>query len=451
MAKERLVVIGGDAAGATAASQARRRRPADDLDIVVFERSDYTSAASCGLPFLVSRMVPDADALVARSPEEHRKRGVDVRVRHEVLEIDTGRRAVRARDRDAGSEHWEPFDHLVVATGATPTRPEWPGVNAEGVYGLQTLNDGVALRADVDDRDPQRAVVVGGGYIGLEVAEALVERGLDVVLVERASQPMPTLDPDMGALVADALRAVGVALHLDTPVHGFDVQDGRVRAVVTEHGSLPADLVVLGLGVRPDVRLADEAGIVIGASGGIAVDRRMRTSVPGVWSAGDCVESFHRVSRRPVTIALGTHANKQGRVAGINIGGGDAAFPGVVGTAMTRICAVEVARTGCNEREAAEAGFLFRTAVADTQTRAGYYPGAAPIKVKLVYEAHTGRVLGGQIVGHEGAAKRIDVLAAVIWNEMSVEELAGLDLGYAPPFSPVWDPVQQAARRAIDG
>jgi NADPH-dependent 2,4-dienoyl-CoA reductase/sulfur reductase-like enzyme len=290
---------------------------------------------------------------------------------------------------------------------------------------------------------------VGGGYVGLELAEALHDRGRAVTIIDSSDQPMDTLDPDMGALVADAIRGLGIELITGTRVESFEVAtDGRVRAVVAGDRTIPCNLVVLGLGVAPSVGLAREAGIRIGPSGGIATDARMATSDAGVWAAGDCVESHHRVSNRPVTIALGTHANKQGKVVGINVTGGDARFGGVIGTAVTKICAYEVARTGLNEREAAEAGFDFATATIESTTRAGYYPGATPVTVKVLADSTSGRLLGAQIVGREGAAKRIDVLATAIWNEMTVEEIEQLDLGYAPPFSPVWDPVLIAARKA---
>jgi NADPH-dependent 2,4-dienoyl-CoA reductase/sulfur reductase-like enzyme len=244
------------------------------------------------------------------------------------------------------------------------------------------------------------------------------------------------------------MRGLGMKLFLGEEVTGFETNDGRVSEVVTEQRTIPADLVILGLGVRPNSDLAKEAGVPVGPSGGIAVDRRMRTQVDGVWSAGDCAEKFHRISRRPVAIALGTHANKEGRVAGINIGGGYATFPGVIGTAVTKVCEYEVGRTGLKESEAEDAGLRYLTVVVDSQTRAGYFPGAQPIKVKLVVERTTGRLLGAQIVGREGAAKRIDVLATAVWNEMSAEEFQNIDLSYAPPFSPVWDPVLIAARKA---
>jgi NADPH-dependent 2,4-dienoyl-CoA reductase/sulfur reductase-like enzyme len=448
VARERVVVVGGDAGGMTAAAQARRRRSIDELEIVCFERGEHTSYAACGIPYFVGDLVRDADALVARAPEEHRRRGIDVRTGHEVVGIDLAARVAHVRG-GAGSDTTEGFDQLVIATGATPFRPPLPGIDAAGVFGVQTLAEGIALRRVVDDARPEHAVVVGCGYIGLELAEALVMRGVEVSLVEAGAQPLPTLDPDMGALVADAVRSIGIECLLEEPVEGFELDDGRVRAVRTANHVLPADLVVLGLGVRPASQLAADAGLAIGATHGVVVDDHQRTSAEGVYAAGDCVETYHRVSQRPVAIALGTHANKQGRVAGINLTGGDAVFPGVIGTAVSKICKYEVARTGLTEREAREVGVDAFAVTIDATTRAGYYPGAKPIKVKLVVQRDGGRVLGGQIVGEEGAAKRIDVVAMAVWTEMTVTELLSVDLGYAPPFSPLWDPVLVAARQAV--
>lgn len=448
---ERLVVIGGDAAGMSAASQARRRRAPDDLAISAFERGDYTSYSACGIPYFVGDVIEELDSLIARSPEVFRdKADIDVRLGHHVTDIDLDRRAVRVRDGDDGAERWEGFDQLMIATGAVPRRPPIPGVDAAGIYGVQILNDGVAVRRTLDDDRPQTAVVVGAGYIGLEMAEALAQRGLQVSLVEASPQPMSTLDPDMGSQLAEAMQQTGITLYLQEPVVGFDTRDGHVRGVVTEQRTLPADLVVMGLGVRPNAELARAAGVETGSTGGVVTDRRMRTAVDGVWAAGDCVETFHRISGRAVHIALGTHANKQGRVAGINIGGGYATFPGVVGTAVTKICGIEVARTGLGEREADEAGFVYDATIVDSTTRAGYFPGARPIKTKLIAERRSGKLLGAQIVGAENSAKRIDALAIALWNHMTVEEMSGLDLSYAPPFAPVWDPVLIAARKAAE-
>jgi NADPH-dependent 2,4-dienoyl-CoA reductase/sulfur reductase-like enzyme len=306
------------------------------------------------------------------------------------------------------------------------------------------------VRRWVDEERPKRAVIVGGGYIGLEMAEALVLRGLEVTLVEKEPQVMNTLDADMGALVAEALREVGVALYLGESLQGFEVSSGRVRAVVTAQRALPAEVVILGMGVRPNSALAAAAGIPLGEKGAIRVNDRMQTEVEAVWAAGDCVQSFHLVSQRPFYVALGTVANKQGRVAGINIGGGYATFPGVVGTAVSKICAVEVARTGLQEREIRQLGLEYIRAKIESYTRASYYPGAGRITVKVLAEKGSGRLLGGQIVGIEGAAKRIDVLATALHAGLTVGEMINLDLSYAPPYSPVWDPVLIAARKAAE-
>ncbi len=447
----RLVVIGGDAAGMSAASQARKRRGPDELQIVAFERGRATSYSACGIPYWISGAVEREEQLVTRTPEAHRRNHIDVRTRTEVVGIDVDARTVRARDLEGGTEYTEPFDDLVYAAGSVPARPPVPGVDAAGVYGVQTLDDGAALRAALTD-EVQRVVIVGGGYIGLEVAEACQVRGLAVTVVDRSPTPVGMFDPDIGTFIADAVRGLGIELVLADAVTEIATDaDGRARAVHTSSGrQLPADLVVLGVGVRPNVALAREAGIPLGPSGGIAVDHRMRTEAPGVWAAGDCVESIHRLSGQRVVVALGTHANKQGRVAGINLGGGYATFPGVIGTAITKVCDVEVARTGLSEAEAEAAGYRFVSAAVDSTTRAGYFPGAQPIRVKLVAEKRTGRLLGAQIVGRNDAAKRIDVLATAIWNEMHVDEVLSLDLSYAPPFSPVWDPVLIAARKAQD-
>ncbi len=445
----RVVVIGGDAAGMSAAAQASRG--AIPPELVVFERGDYTSFAACGLPYLVGGVVDDVAHLVARSPEQHRANGIDVRTRHEVVAIDVVAREVEVHDLDGAQTFREPFDHLLIATGASPIRPPLDNIDARGVMGIQTIPDALAIDEVLRSRSPRSAVIVGGGYIGLEMVEAFQERGLAVTLVERLAQPMATMDADMGALVAARLATLGVDLRLDTAVEGFEVDgDNWVTGVATTSGVIGADVVVMGLGVRPNVRLATDAGIAIGPTGAIATDARMATTTAGVWAAGDCAESHHRVSRRPAWVALGTHANKQGRVAGINLSGGHARFPGVIGTAVTKVGDIEMARTGLTEHEAATAGF---DAVANTiegSSRAHYYPGGGTMAVKVVAERGSGRMLGAQIVGGVESAKRIDALAVAVWNEMTVDEFGQLDLGYAPPFSPVWDPILISARTTGD-
>jgi NADPH-dependent 2,4-dienoyl-CoA reductase/sulfur reductase-like enzyme len=441
----RIVVVGGDAAGMKAASVAKRRG-GDAIDVVVFERGGYTSYAQCGLPYFVGGVVSGTERLVARTPEQHRERGIDVRMGHDVLAVDLAARAVEVAGPDGGVTR-ESYDRLVLATGASPVRPPLPGIDLPGVMGIHSIPDAVAIDALLRDRNARRAVVVGGGYIGLEMVEAFLLRGLEVTLVEKLTQPMATLDADMAAQVADALVALGVDVRFGVGVEGFEAgADGYVAAVSTEAGRVPADVVVLGLGARPRADLARNAGIEIGPTGAIATDDHQRTSAPDVYAAGDCAQTVNRVSGEPTWVALGTHANQQGRVVGENVVGGDATFPGVLGTAVTKVCDTEIGRTGLSEREAADAGFGTAAAITTGRTRAGYYPGVTKMTVKVVAEAGTGRMLGAQIVGGEGAAKRIDAFAVGIWNRMTVGDFAQLDLGYAPPFATPIDVSLLAAR-----
>ncbi len=437
------MVIGGDAAGMAAASNARRRRGPTALEIVALEKGRWTSYSACGIPYVLGGDVDGMETLVVRSPEEFRDSAIDARTQSEATAIDLDAGRVEVRDSRDGRSYRLDFDRLLIATGAVPRRPDLPGIDQADVYGVQTLEDGYALLARAGADGVRDVVVVGGGYIGLEVAEAFVKRGCTTTVVEQAPEVMGSLDPDMGALVTRAMRATGITVHCGRTVLGFE--PGQV---VTGDGSLRADLIVLGLGVVPNSALAERSGIGVGVAGAIAVDDHQRTDRPNVWAAGDCCQSLHLVSGRKVHVALGTVANKQGRVAGINLGGGDAAFPGVLGTAVTRLCDTEIGRTGLSSAQAADAGFAAATATIETTTRAGYFPGAQPLTVKVVVERGTARLLGAQIVGREGAAKRIDVFAAALAARMTVEELLNVDLSYAPPFGPVWDPVLIAARKA---
>ncbi|CAL9387424.1 NADH peroxidase [Streptomyces sp. enrichment culture] len=450
-ARQRLVVIGGDAAGMSAASQARRMKGPGELEIVVFERGRFTSYSACGIPYWVGGDVPGRDRLIARTPEEHRARDIDLRLRTEVTGIDVEGGRVRVRDLDSGAGSWTSYDHLVIATGARPVRPDLPGADAPGVHGVQTLDDGQALLDALARTRGRRAVVVGAGYIGVEMAEALVKRGCEVTVVNRAREPMATLDPDMGRLVHDAMEGMGITMVNDAEVTGvLTGDDGRVRAVVTRDAEFPADVVVLGIGVRPETSPAAAAGLPLGAHGGLLTDRAMRVrGQENIWAGGDCVEVLDLVSGQERHVPLGTHANKHGQVIGTNVGGGYATFPGVVGTAVSKVCDLEIARTGLREKDARRAGLRFVTATVESTSRAGYYPGASPMTVKMLAEHRTGRLLGVQIVGREGAGKRVDIAAVALTAGMTVEQMTALDLGYAPPFSPVWDPVLVAARKAV--
>jgi NADPH-dependent 2,4-dienoyl-CoA reductase/sulfur reductase-like enzyme len=437
---ERFVVIGGDAGGMAAISAARAVNP--DLEVIALERGRHTSYSACGIPYHVGGEVPELSQLITRSPAEHRANGIDVRLGNEAIGIDSAAREVSVRHDDG--VYTLAFDHLLLGTGGVPIRPPLPGIDLPSVRGVQTLDDGEDLVAYAEATQCRRIVVVGGGYIGLEMAEAFTRRGASVTLVERSPQVMATLDPELGALVEEALRRHGIDVRLSTEVTAFE--PGKV---ITADGAIGADLVVLGIGVNPNSSLAADAGLELGVKGSIRVDRRQRTSAEHIWAAGDCSESRHLVSGHHVHVALGTVANKQARVAGTNIGGGYATFPGVVGTAISKICSTEVSRTGLSSAEAARAGFVAAATTIDSTTRAGYYPGAEPMTVRFIVERGTGRLLGAQIVGGSGAAMRINACAVAITAGMAVDEIAQLDLAYAPPFSSVWDPLLMAARTAI--
>lgn len=448
---ERLVIIGGDATGMSAASQARRLRDRDELEIVVFERGHFTSYSACGIPYWVGGAVVERDQLIARTPAEHRARDIELRLRTEVIEIDIDRARVHARDLESGEQNWLGYDRLVIATGARPIRPDLPGIDAPGVYGVQTLDDGAELIDGLEQAAGKQAVVIGAGYIGVEMAEALIQHGFEVTVINRGVEPMSTLDPDMGALIRTAMNDMGVRI-----VGGAEVTEigtdstGRAQSVITTDAEYPADIVVLGIGVLPETRLAREAGLPLGEYGGLLTDTAMRIrGHADIWAGGDCVEVLDLVSGMYRHIPLGTHANKHGQVIGANIGGGYATFPGVVGTAVSKVCELEVARTGLREKDARAAGLQFVTVTIESTSRAGYYPDPAPMTVKMLAERLTGRLLGVQIVGREGAGKRVDIAAVALTAGMTVEQMTNLDLGYAPPFSPVWDPVLVAARKAV--
>ena len=361
-----------------------------------------------------------------------------------AIDLDAGKVTVRHPE----GEDEVGYDQLLYATGATAIRPPIEGIDLAGVHILRTLDDAARLRALVTS-GVERAVVVGGGYIGLEIAEAFQHVGIDTTVVTMMPSVLErTLDPDMAELVSDHMQTMGI--HVET---GFMVEclagtDGAVVGVGCDDRSYPADLVLLAVGSRPQVDLAKAAGIPLGATGAVAVDDHQRTEIEGVWSAGDCAEAHHRISEQPVNLHLGTVANKTGRIAGINLGGGEAAFPGVLGTAITKVGDLEISSTGLTEWHAAEAGIEAASATIRSTTAAHYWPGSAPMTVKAIAERPTGRLIGAQIVGGPGAGKRIDVFATAMWTGLPASELAWTDLSYSPPFSGVWDPVHIAARKA---
>ncbi len=443
---ERMIVIGGVAAGMSAAAKARRVNR--EMEIVAYEKSGYVSYGSCGIPYFIKGDIKDVPDLVVRTPEQFAKSGIEVHVHHEVLKIDTSSRTVLVRNLETGEEFTDHYDRLILTTGGKASRPPIPGIDLKHIHTLRVVEDAVAVRSFIRERKPERAVIVGGGYIGLEMAEALSPHIPNLTVVEMLPQVLPNMDGEFAEMAAEELRRHGVQVALESPVEAFEGSDGEVQAVVAGGKTYPADLVILSVGVRPNATLAKEAGIALGTTGAVAVNERQETSVPGVYSAGDVAEARHLVTGKPAYIPLGTTANKQGRVAGENAAGGNAVFEGIVGTAVVKVFDLEIARTGLTEREAKEEGFDAATATIKSISRAHYYPGHKPLHVKLVFEKGTKRLLGAQMAGQEGAALRINVLAAALHARWTVEDVGKLDLAYAPPFAPVWDPILIAANVA---
>ena len=449
----RLLIIGGDAAGMSAATRVRSDRP--DVQIVAIERGPYTSYSMCGIPFYVAGEVDSPQELVAKTPEEFAALDIRVHLRTEALAVDAAARTVRVVEYATGQERDEPYDELLLATGAHPEPQVIPGLE-EYAHVVHTLDEGERLRRHLDgNQRVKRAVVVGGGYIGLEVAEALVNRGIDTLLVDRSPQVMKSLDPDMAAYVERVLGDFGVELHLGESLLEVRGSDGFCAEVQTDKGVYPADAVIVGLGGKPNLKLARSAGCEVGASGGIVVDPYMRTSVPHIWAAGDCVESRDLIAGLRRNVQLGTHANKQGKIAGVNLaavfGDGEptAEFPGVVGTAVTKVCAWQIARTGLLERDAQEAGLDCAVTRFEGTARADYMDDPGTVYVKMLAERGTGRVLGTQLVGTGNVAKRIDVAAMWCHLGITVQDAQLFDLSYAPPFGGVWDLLQVGARKLV--
>jgi NADPH-dependent 2,4-dienoyl-CoA reductase/sulfur reductase-like enzyme len=442
---KRLIVVGGVAAGMSAAAKAKRTDR--DLEVVVYEKSSYISYAACGMPFFISGEIADHHELIVRTPQQMGKQGVEVHTRHEVTAVDPEAGTVTVRDLEGGRTFTQEYDRLVIATGARPVWPRLAGSALQGIFGLRSLESGLAVHSFVREQKPQKAVIVGGGYIGVEMAEAFARLGLAVTVIIRSSQVMrATVDDDVRELVQAELARHGVEIVQGSPTT-FEGRD-RVEAVATEAGRYPCDLVLLGLGAQPNVELAQAAGVALGSSDAIAVNDDMSTNLPGVYAAGDCCEALHRVTGQPAYIPLGSTANKQGRVAGENAAGGQAAFGGVVGSMVVRCFDLVVATTGLTAVQARALGYDVRETMIRASDMSHYFPGAADIHVKLVAEVGTDRLLGGQIAGRKGVAKRADILATALYGRMTVADLRRLDLTYAPPFAPVWDPILVAANVA---
>ena len=439
----KVVIIGGVAGGATAA--ARLRRLDEKAEIVVFERSGYISYANCGLPYYIGGTIKAPEALTLQTPESFFSRfRVDMRVRHEVTAIHPERKAVSVKDLETGREFEERYDKLILSPGAKPTRPRLPGVGLEKLFTLRTVEDTFRMKDYIQKEHPRSAVLAGGGFIGLELAENLRELGMEVTIVQRPKQLMNPFDPDMASFIHGEMRRHGVKLALGYTVEGFAERDGGVDVLLKDGAPLHADMVVLAIGVTPDTALARAAGLELGIRDSIVVNDRMETSVPGIYAVGDAVQVRHAVTGQDVLLSLAGPANKQGRIAADNICGGDSRYLGSQGSSVLKVFDMTAATTGVNETNAKKAGLEVDTVVLSPMSHAGYYPGGKLMTMKIVFEKGTYRLLGAQIVGYEGVDKRIDVLATAIHAGLTAIQLKDLDLAYAPPYSSAKDPVNMA-------
>ena len=439
----KVVIIGGVAGGATAA--ARIRRLDEQAEIVVFERSGYISYANCGLPYYIGGVIEDPEALTLQTPESFFSRfRVDMRVRHEVTAIRPEQKTVCVKNLDTGESFEESYDRLILSPGAKPTQPRLPGSGLPNVFTLRTVEDTFRIKDYIQKNHPASAVLAGGGFIGLELAENLRELGLEVTIVQRPRQLMNPFDPDMAAFIHGEVRRHGIKLALGRTVEGFAPHGSGVDVLLKDEAPLHAGLVVLAIGVTPDTALARDAGLELGLKGSIVVNDRMETSAPGIYAVGDAVQVKHSVTGEDAVISLAGPANKQGRIAADNICGGDSRYLGSQGSSVIKVFGLTAAATGVNETNAKKAGLAADKVVLSPMSRAGYYPGGRVMTMKVVFEKETYRLLGAQIVGYEGVDKRIDVLATAIRAGLKATQLKDLDLAYAPPYSSAKDPVNMA-------
>jgi NADPH-dependent 2,4-dienoyl-CoA reductase/sulfur reductase-like enzyme/rhodanese-related sulfurtransferase len=439
----KVIIIGGVAGGATAA--ARLRRLDETAEIVVFERSGYVSYANCGLPYYIGGVIEDPAALTLQTPESFFARfRVDMRVRHEVTAIHPNQKTVSGKNLETGEDFEEPYDKLILSPGAKPAQPRLPGVGLEKLFTLRTVEDTFLIKDYIHTRRPRSAVLAGGGFIGLELAENLRELGMEVTIVQRPRQLMNPFDSDMASFIHSEVRRHGIRLALGRTVEGFVEKDGGVDVLLKDAAPLHADMVVLAIGVTPDTALAKEAGLELGLKGSIVVNERMETSVPDIYAVGDAVQVKHFVTGENAVISLAGPANKQGRIAADNICGGDSQYFGSQGSSIIKIFDLTAAATGINEMNAIKAGLDVDTVILSPMNHAGYYPGGKLMTIKVVFERQTFRLLGAQMVGYAGVDKRIDVLATAIHAGLTAIQLKELDLAYAPPYSSAKDPVNMA-------
>jgi NADPH-dependent 2,4-dienoyl-CoA reductase/sulfur reductase-like enzyme/rhodanese-related sulfurtransferase len=441
--KKRLLVIGGVAAGPKAAAKARRCDP--EMEIVVYQEEDDISYAGCGLPYYIGGVIEDREELISRTPGKFAQDGIRILKNRKIEKIDLENSTVSGRRVGSGESFTDHFDRLVIATGAFPIRPKIEGIDLRNVFYLRSIFDADAILEHIKSKDIQNVVIAGGGYIGLEMAESLVHLEKNVTIVELAPQILTLFDEDFAGILRQYLEKKGVKVFTSEGIQALKGKDGKVTHVQTAARQLGADAVLMSLGIRPQVELAKQAGLRIGETGAIWVNEKMETSAEGVYASGDCAETTHLITGKKVWIPLGSTANKQGRVVGVNVCGGNATFPGVMGTTIFKTFDFNVAKTGLNMREAEKEGFHPVQAIVRGYGRADYYPGGKESALKVIADKETGRILGGEAVGEGPSDKFIDILAMALHGKMTARQLASVDLAYAPPFSPVLSPVIVAA------
>ena len=439
----KTVIIGGVAGGATAA--ARIRRLDEHADIVVIERSGFVSYANCGLPYYIGDVIEDPEELTLQTPESFKRRfRIDVRVESEAVAVDTKNKKVTVKDISSGKTYDEDYDKLIISTGAKPFIPDLPGTDDKRIFSLRTVEDTFHIHDYVHTQEPKRAVVIGGGFIGLEMAENLKKMGLEVTILQRSDHLMKNLDYDMATLVHAKLRSEGITVRTGVDVAGFEGDDKDIRILLNDDETLPADMVILSVGVTTETELAKDAGLKLGIKDAVVVNDKMETSVPDVYAVGDAVQKINMVTGKETLISLAGPANKQARVAADNICGIESSYKGSAASSVIKIFDMTVASTGLTEKDAKAAGYDCESVVLSPASHAGYYPGAKVMTMKVTFEKNTQKLLGAQIVGHEGTDKRIDVLATAICLGATADKLKDLDLAYAPPFSSAKDPVNMA-------
>lgn len=441
----KVIIIGGDAAGMSAASKLKRM--AKDTEVAVYEKGAYVSYAACGLPYFISGVIEEQGSLISRTKDDFEKAGIVCRLNHEVIEVVPGEKKVAVRDIEKGSIFYDYYDKLLVASGAYPVRPPFPGLELGNIHTLKTMDDGINLRKLMMSDSIRNVAIIGGGYIGVEMAEASAHLGKNTTMIELMPRLLTPFDEEFSEIAREEIEKNGVSVRLNEKVVGFE-GDGRVRKVITDKGEYEVDMVLLSVGIKPSLDFLKDVDIHRGRNGALVVDREMRTSIEDIYAAGDCAQIYHLGKMENAYIPLGTTANKGGRIAGENLAGNHKKYVGALGSAAIKIFDKNMARTGLSEKEASDLGIDYETVMVVAKSNAGYCPSSKPVRIKIISERCTGKILGAQAAGEDGVVLRVDVLAVAIHAGMTTDEIGFVDLCYAPPFASAWDVINIAGNAA---